>query len=239
MMAISFVIPALNEEKLIGNCIRSISREIEAYGVNGEIIVVDNASTDNTTKVALESGANFVVLEGRRGILYAKQAGLSCASYDLIAFIDADCTLRRGWMRRVIKDFAAPEVLAVSGPYRYHDVSRLGRLAADTVFSVYGLVSHFMAMMMGGNSVLRRDVLWAFGGLNNPAITFWGDDTWIAIQVAKLGKRPKFDLRMTVNSSGRRLIADGYLKTFARYIKNDFAIRMRGEPATVGHREVR
>lgn len=90
--AISIVIPALNEEKGIGNTIRSIPKAIlQQMGYEVEILVIDGASKDKTKKNALEAGAE-VIVESRRGYGRAIKTGFIHASGDIIVTVDADST---------------------------------------------------------------------------------------------------------------------------------------------------
>lgn len=60
-MIISVVIPALNEEGVVGKTVRSVPvDELRARGFDVEILVVDNASEDNTANEAREAGARVV-----------------------------------------------------------------------------------------------------------------------------------------------------------------------------------
>jgi len=91
-MKISIVIPALNEEGIVGKTIKSIPLEkLTEMGFETEIVVVDNASTDNTAKEASEAGAR-VVYEENRGYGNAYLRGLNEASGDIIVMGDADGT---------------------------------------------------------------------------------------------------------------------------------------------------
>src|SRR5215469_1789898 len=195
--AVSFIIPALNEELLIGRCINSIKREIERCpGITAEIIVVDNGSTDATVPVALVKGAK-VEIEKQPGVQAAKAHGLAVSKYPVVATIDADCMLREGWIARVIEDLSDPDIVAVYGPYRYYDIRSPGRYLTNAVFCGMSALSRVMPMMMGGNSAFRRYALHQTGGFD-PTFTFWGEDTNIAIQVGKLG-RVKFDVKLRVD----------------------------------------
>ena len=83
------IIPALNEERSIGQVIADIPRDLAA-----EIVVVNNGSTDSTAQVASDSGAT-VIDEARRGYGQACLAGMDYiknSSYlpDIIVFLDAD-----------------------------------------------------------------------------------------------------------------------------------------------------
>lgn len=91
-MRVSFVIPALNEELGIEKVIKQIPKEeLNHAGYEVEIIVVDNASTDNTAEVAQKSGAK-VVYQPLRGYGNAYKAGFFNASGEIIITGDADMT---------------------------------------------------------------------------------------------------------------------------------------------------
>lgn len=227
--AVSFIIPALNEELLIGRCINAIKREVERTGIEAEIIVVDNGSTDATVCVAAVKGAK-VEIEKRRGIHAAKARGLKVAKHPIIATIDADCMIREGWIARAIEAFCDPDVVAVSGPYRYYDIKFIGRYLSNTVFGGMAVIGKFTPMMMGGNAIFRRHALESTGGFD-PEFTFWGEDTKIALQVSKIG-RVKFDIRLRVDSSGRRLIEQGYVQTAWTYLVNHLSVVVSGRAAT-------
>lgn len=91
-MKVSFVIPALNEEGIVGKTIKSIPvDEIEEAGHDVEIIVVNNNSTDNTAQEAKDAGAT-VFLEKNRGYGNAYIRGFKEATGDIIIMGDADGT---------------------------------------------------------------------------------------------------------------------------------------------------
>lgn len=91
-MKVSFVIPALNEEGIVGKTIKSIPvDEIEEAGYDVEIIVVNNNSTDNTAQEAKDAGAT-VFLEKNRGYGNAYIRGFKEATGDIIIMGDADGT---------------------------------------------------------------------------------------------------------------------------------------------------
>lgn len=89
---ISVVIPALDEEGVVGRTVSSIDVEdLEKLGLEVEIIVVDNASEDNTAREAEEAGAR-VVYEPVRGYGSAYLRGLKEAKGDIVVMGDADGT---------------------------------------------------------------------------------------------------------------------------------------------------
>ena len=89
---LSVVIPAWNEAESLEETIDAISgalRANEAHGLAWEIIVCDNASTDDTPEIARRAGAR-VVYEPERGIAAARNAGARVARGEWLLFIDAD-----------------------------------------------------------------------------------------------------------------------------------------------------
>ncbi len=60
---ITIVIPALNEEATVGICVKKALETMRNLNVEGEVIVADNGSTDNTERIALEAGARVIKTE--------------------------------------------------------------------------------------------------------------------------------------------------------------------------------
>ncbi len=91
-MRISIIIPAFNEEKLIGRCLEATARASTAFTLLAwevEVIVCDNNSTDRTATISHDSGAT-VVFEPINQIGRARNRGASAATGDWLLFIDAD-----------------------------------------------------------------------------------------------------------------------------------------------------
>ena len=88
---ISVVVPCLNEQDAVGTVVDQAWQGIRDSGRRGEVIVVDNASTDRSAEVAAEYGA-IIVREERPGYGSAYLAGLAVARGDYIVMGDADAT---------------------------------------------------------------------------------------------------------------------------------------------------
>ena len=91
-LTFSIIIPAYNEERLLPATLASIRETMTALAVQGEIIVVDNSSTDSTAQIAGDNGAR-VVFEPFRQIAKARNRGASVATGDCLIFLDADTLL--------------------------------------------------------------------------------------------------------------------------------------------------
>lgn len=234
--SITFIIPALNEEKLIAFAIRSIRAEMAGRPNEYEILVVDNASTDRTAEVALEQGAH-VVQELRRGIVTARQAGYRHAKYELLANIDADNTIPAGWLDRALAALD-PATVVVTGPLVYPEFS-LPLQILTRVFYFLGRLSHHTlgTMVQGGNFIVRKAALDAVEGYNTE-IAFFGEDTDFAVRIAKVGN-VKLVPKMWVYSSARRFQVEGIVLTTWRYILNYLTVTFRGKPVTTEYQDIR
>lgn len=224
-MKLSFVIPAYNEEKNITDCILSIKSEIEKHGSlfkdGVEIIVVNNNSVDKTKDLALKQNV-IVVDELRKGLPWARQAGLEKSTGDLIANIDADNRLPNGWLRNVYDYFLKDNnLVALSGPLIYYDTPYYVRLI-QTISYIIGYGFNFIlslfnkgSMMQGGNFVLKRDAILKIGGFDT-SIAFYAEDTDVGRRISKVGENV-WTFKLPINSSGRRIMQEGVLRSYSKY----------------------
>jgi glycosyltransferase involved in cell wall biosynthesis len=88
---VSVVIPCLNEAETIATCVRKARGAMERDGLTGEVIVVDNGSSDHSDLIAAEEGAR-VINETRRGYGNAYLAGFAAARGRFIVMADGDNT---------------------------------------------------------------------------------------------------------------------------------------------------
>jgi polyisoprenyl-phosphate glycosyltransferase len=89
---ISVIIPALNEEKHLGDVILEVQKNLTQSGRPFEIIVVDDGSADDTPKIAKEHNTKLIQHPIRSGYGSALRDGIFASKYDWIAIIDADQT---------------------------------------------------------------------------------------------------------------------------------------------------
>lgn len=86
---VSIVMPCLNEEEAVGECIDMAHQGLSDCGVRGEIVVADNGSTDRSAEIAREHGAR-VVHEPQKGYGAALRVGIEAAAGDVIIMGDSD-----------------------------------------------------------------------------------------------------------------------------------------------------
>lgn len=88
---VSVVLACLNEEETVAACVKNARTWFQRSGVRGEVIVVDNGSTDRSRGEALRAGAR-VIEERRRGYGAAHLRGFAEARGEIIVMADADAT---------------------------------------------------------------------------------------------------------------------------------------------------
>jgi len=241
---LSFVIPAYNEEDYVGKCIESILRETKSRN-DIEIIVVDNNSNDHTGEVAKKYPGVIVVRETRRGANAARKRGFEESHGELVAFPDADTIMLPGWVAYAEAQFAQDKNLAcVSGPFIYYDLPIRIRILVRTFYilsyAIYLFGKTFFrtaTTIQGGNYMVRRTALQAIGD-EYASISFYGDDTYLALRLSKVGA-VKFSFKMPILTSGRRLAKEGPWMMGLRYALNNFWIILFHRPWTMSSREIR
>ena len=122
MNGVSIIICAYNAAKRIIPTLQHLQKQQFSKPVDWEVIVVDNASVDNTSVIASEVWnqdpvTNFsVVREEKPGLMYARQRGLESANYEIVSFIDDDNWVESRWVQKVADLFAMNEKIgACSG----------------------------------------------------------------------------------------------------------------------------
>jgi glycosyltransferase involved in cell wall biosynthesis len=86
---ISFIVPAHNEEQLLGQTLDALQAAAQEAGTPYELIVVDDDSTDRTAGIATASGARVIHVQHRQ-ISRARNAGAAASAGDILVFVDAD-----------------------------------------------------------------------------------------------------------------------------------------------------
>lgn len=217
-MRVSVVVPTLNEEKYILECLEGI----RSQSIGCELIVVDSGSTDHTVELAGKLADK--VVSGRKNIAFNRQRGVEEATEGIVVSTDADCIHPLGWLEKITKYFKDPGVVAVSGPTVPipEEACFLDNLA-------YGIGNSFLHLLhllgtdwfRGSNTAYRRNALIKAGGYNTSLLA--REDSELSERVSKLGKTV-YDPSVKVMTSMRRRRKMGWVKTIRYYLDTPISL---------------
>jgi len=220
---ISFIIPAYNEELLIGQTLRAINGSVGAVGERFEVIVADDASNDRTAAIALEHGAR-VVRSGHRQIAATRNAGARAASGEMLLFVDADTTVTSAAVRGAIR---AMRRGAVGGGCAFRFDGRVplhGRIMAAVARPLY----HTLGLASGCFLFCTRQAFSDVGGFDESL--YASEEATMSWRLGRLGRFVV--LREVVTTSGRKLRAYSAREIFGQLTRLAF-----GGPSAVRQRQ--
>lgn len=178
---ISFVVPAHNEQACLGRTLEAIHISARATGQPYEVIVVDDASTDDTADIARRHNAS-VVRVNHRQISATRNAGARAANGDRIFFVDADTVIN---------------ARAVAAALRHMDRGAVGGGAAakldDGNVPIYIRLLSTLAVPItkligftgGAFMFCTREAFQATGGFSERL--FWGEEGVFALALKREG----------------------------------------------------
>lgn len=154
---ISVVIPVKDDSELLARCLDALSAQTRRAD---EIIVVDNASSDDSAAVALAAGA-LVLHSAEPGIPATSARGYDAATGDLILRLDADCVPPSDWIAELEVSFTErPEIDAFTGAARFVDGPRAFRSSGSAAYLFAYLAATAPALghlpLFGSNLAMRR-----------------------------------------------------------------------------------
>lgn len=185
MVTVSIIIPALNEERMIGRCLASLAK-LDFAHERFEVILVDNGSTDKTLEIAesFQDRLNLRVLQ-KSGVRISglRNLGVQEARGEIVAFLDADCLAKSDWLERIL-EFAPCNGVGVVGAHYLllEDSSWVGRTwHRYQEAEKSGEVSHVPA----GDLIMRREDFLRLGGFDETIQT--NEDYELCERVRKAG----------------------------------------------------
>jgi len=234
---ISVVIPALNEERVLGRCLDALQAQTDPVD---EIVVVDNGSTDTTVDIAGRYPLVRVVSEPRRGITYARATGFTAAQGAIIARIDADTVVAPEWASVIRAELAAGNGIdAIAGGAAVAELSPNGRFWFSAHYRIFRYWhEHSIGvkpMMYGFNGAFRRE---AWSKVNEVVLD--GDDRVsedvdLTISLLKTGHTIRFVPRMRVKARMFRSIDFSKLSRYYRTDEYTLARHNYGNPRRRKH----
>lgn len=218
-MFISVVIPTMNRQETVKKCIAALASAKIPANTRIECIIVDNNSTDDTAKVVQELLPSLpfparYVFHSKPGAASARNAGLSYASGDLLAFTDDDCYVDENWLVEIEKLFSQSENIDLAGGrvelYDANDCRQTIKTSTEPEFltSAYRV----RGFLHGCNMVLRRSLIEKIGVFDERfgagAKLSAAEDTDLVYRAFKAGARlrysPEFFVHHHHGRSGKR-----------------------------------
>lgn len=162
-MDVSVVVPTLNEEAYVGECLDDLAAATAAVEEDVEVVVVDSHSDDDTVSIVRSHPLSCRVVYARRGILHARQVGAEVAGGDVIVSVDADAGYPESYLDAILAPFRRREDVALAYGPSYGEwrgsVDAAPRLALQRGLPLAG--RHWVS---GGNRAFDAAAFEAVGG---------------------------------------------------------------------------
>lgn len=201
---ISVIIPALNEEKYIENCLKALKNQTYK---DFEIIIVDGNSTDNTIKITKKYVK--VITSDKRGIGHQQNIGAKHARGNILVFIQADCILSKNTLEEINKtmkkDIVGGSIIGIYEPLNY-------KIKILNIFAP--LLQQLLKMTYGFCTFTRKDIFKKISGYKNIIC----EDTELGFRLKKVGKVVILK-NCSYRISSRRLIKKGFFPTIYLWVK--------------------
>ncbi len=224
---LSIIIPAFNEEKLLGRTLEAVREAKAAFTDRGwsvEVIVCNNNSTDRTADIAQNQGA-IVVFEPVNQIGRARNRGAAAATGDWLLFIDADSQPSRELLAEAAQAIASGRILACGAAVKLDVSEWWARLLAAVWVAWSRLARHMAGSFIAVDATAFREL----GGFS-PHL-YAGEELDLSHRLKKIarrdGKRVVILTRHPLLTSGRKI----HLYTFREALA--FLFRFARRPRRV------
>ena len=199
----SVIIPAYNEAAFLPATLVALQAAMAGVAEAGEIIVVDNNSTDNTADIARAQGA-VCVFEAENRISRARNAGARVARGKYLVFLDADTTINAGLLRTALANLATGR--CCGGGARVCMERPVGALPT-LVLKTWNSLSRHLQLAAGCFVYCLREGFEAVGGFSEAV--YASEEIWLSRSLAAWGKKRDMDFRIIratpILTSGRKL----------------------------------
>lgn len=187
-IAISVIVPAFNEEKLLAASLQAVKTAAKAFteaGLEWELVVCDNNSTDRTAEIARAEDAK-VVFEPVNQIGRARNTGAAAASGQWLLFIDADSQPSRELLNDVAAVTRRSDVLLAGATVRLDEAAFAARFACG----VWNTTSRLRRLVAGSFILVRASAFREVGGFDLKF--FAGEEIDFALRLQKVvGRRDR------------------------------------------------
>jgi glycosyltransferase involved in cell wall biosynthesis len=204
-LKLSVIVPAHNEEKFIEKCLDSLGKQTlnkKFY----EVIVVDNASTDKTSKIVKRYPVKLVY-EDKKSVIWARQKGVDSSSGEIIVSADADTYYPPDWLKTIKANFERnPKLICLVGWIYYSNTPFIFNylMALNQEFNL--LIQKYtkkFPVCYAANLAFTRYSLEEIGGYPKHLIEL-GDQQYLLYKFFRMGE-VKIDTKVYCKTSARKL----------------------------------
>lgn len=194
----SVIIPAYNSSGTLSDCLAALEAQTVPRA-QFEVIVVDDGSTDDTSKVAALFPVHLI-LQANRGPAAARNRGARAARGAVLVFTDADCVPSENWLFEMVQPLADPGTVAVKGAYRTRQRSWVARFAQIEFEERYEMLERTIRVDMVDTyaAAYRKDVFLELGGFDEAFPAPNGEDLDLSYRLEAAGHRLAFNPRALV-----------------------------------------
>jgi glycosyltransferase involved in cell wall biosynthesis len=197
------VIPAYNEEELLPRTLASLQEAMRSRPETGEIVVVNNNSTDRTAEVAEQAGAR-VVFEPINQIARARNCGAQAADGRFLVFVDADTAISPELLGAALNTLAAGDTCGGGATIASSDEA--GKTAKQSM-AFWNWISRTLGLAAGCFVYCLREGWEAVGGF--PTSVYASEEIWFSRALKRWGRRKGLRFRILpecVDTSMRKLV---------------------------------
>ncbi len=200
----SIVVPAYNEAGELPATLAALRRAMRAQRQPGELIVVNNNSTDATALVAKREGADKVVFERINQIARARNAGAAAAAGRYLVFVDADTRISPRLLRDALAALVKGAACGGGARVRFEgETTLVGRFG----IRLWEHISRFTRTAAGSFLFCRRDAFDAVGGFDERL--YAGEEVRLSRLLKRWGRSRRLDFVIfrdaPVETSARKL----------------------------------
>jgi cellulose synthase/poly-beta-1,6-N-acetylglucosamine synthase-like glycosyltransferase len=161
--SVSVIVPVRDGAATIADCIDAILAATYPPDLR-EILVVDNASTDETASLIRSRPVTYLH-EPQPGVSNARNRGIAESTGDILAFVDADCIVEPQWLTELVRPFKDSEVGAVAGDLKHAPPTNAAERQAVRLLGNWQqfAFSSDPAYPITANAAYRRDVIELIG----------------------------------------------------------------------------
>lgn len=197
MLKASVVIPAFNAQKTLARCLKALERQTVSSD-EFEVILVDDGSTDQTARIALEFKSVMLLKQQNAGPARARNRGAQKARAPIVVFLDSDCVAKKNWLLEMLKPFEDPAIVGVQGRYENPLPDAVARFVQ---FEIEKRYENLQSSMKKNGSIdfvstysaaYRKKIFLENGGFDEGFRTASGEDTDLSFRLAEKGHKLVF-----------------------------------------------